>query len=338
MDNNKIIPLKKNRNVILLHPSNSREQMELLNIDDSIEISNAFNPKFKELGYRFSHWNFKEPKLNREEEEKNKELFLQKLGNLFCKTKVFKDFDQKEIVGWGDLFQSIEIELFKVLNSERYTVLYSFYDLDKDPNGSIIKEEFDELTEEEIINTQYEYYCKSPTIIHFTVKESFILYFLSKEKVESIFQELTNLISYLLGESIHYTFYSIIEKNRFSSLIYGFSSIESWIDKTKNQAKWNYDNCPKIKHKNLTFRSKPEVLIFDELQKRDVLFFPMPVSVLSNEDKFYPEPDFLICSKGRFGILEIHGKAYHTSDTAAKESKRARLFKRFMKFMMQLNV
>lgn len=40
------------------------------------------------------------------------------------------------------------------------------------------------------------------------------------------------------------------------------------------------------------------------------------------------EPDFLICHKGKLGILEVMGEGYHNQSTAVKDHDRARLFKK----------
>jgi len=58
------------------------------------------------------------------------------------------------------------------------------------------------------------------------------------------------------------------------------------------------------------------------------LFFPNAAAVLggrAEEDK--KETDFLICSNGKWGLLEVMGEAFHPSATAIKDHDRARLFK-----------
>jgi hypothetical protein len=81
-----------------------------------------------------------------------------------------------------------------------------------------------------------------------------------------------------------------------------------------------------IEHDELRFRSPAEVAIYDELKKRHLLFFPNAAAVLGGEGK-KREPDFLICHKGKWGILEVMGKSYHNETTAVKDHERARLFK-----------
>jgi len=92
-----------------------------------------------------------------------------------------------------------------------------------------------------------------------------------------------------------------------------------------NQALFTFKDGEKIFHKGLNFRSKTETRIFDALIKKDLLVFPMPVAVMGNE-RPYREPDFVVCYKGKVGILEIHGDRWHPPETAAKEHERRRKF------------
>jgi len=61
------------------------------------------------------------------------------------------------------------------------------------------------------------------------------------------------------------------------------------------------------------------------LVKLGLLVFPLPVAVLGKQ-RIYKEPDFVVCYKGKFGILEIHGDVWHPPQTAAKEHERRREF------------
>jgi hypothetical protein len=80
-------------------------------------------------------------------------------------------------------------------------------------------------------------------------------------------------------------------------------------------------------HDGLRFRSPAEVAIYDELRGRKVLFFPNAAAVLGGEKSLKREPDFLICDKGKWGVLEVMGETYHTHANAVKDHDRARLFK-----------
>lgn len=79
-----------------------------------------------------------------------------------------------------------------------------------------------------------------------------------------------------------------------------------------------------IKHDELGFRSPAEISIYDELKKRRLLFFPNAAAILGESGK-KREPDFLVCHKGKWGVLEVMGQSYHTD--AVKDHDRARLFK-----------
>jgi hypothetical protein len=81
-----------------------------------------------------------------------------------------------------------------------------------------------------------------------------------------------------------------------------------------------------ITHDELRFRSPAEVAIYTELKKRELLFFPNAAAVLGGTGE-KREPDFLICHKGKWGILEVMGESYHTAVNAVKDHDRARLFK-----------
>src|SRR5947209_4585496 len=82
-----------------------------------------------------------------------------------------------------------------------------------------------------------------------------------------------------------------------------------------NQAIFTFKDSVKLVHEGLNFRSKTEVRIFDALVKKGLLVFPLPVAVMGTRRK-YKEPDFVVCYKGRCGILEIHGDKWHTPETA----------------------
>src|SRR5262245_20054159 len=79
-----------------------------------------------------------------------------------------------------------------------------------------------------------------------------------------------------------------------------------------------------IKHDELGCRSPAEISIYDELKKRRLLFFPNAAAILGESGK-KREPDFLVCHKGKWGVLEVMGQTYHTD--AVKDHDRARLFK-----------
>jgi hypothetical protein len=90
-----------------------------------------------------------------------------------------------------------------------------------------------------------------------------------------------------------------------------------------------------IKYNFLRFRSPAEVSIAKELDKYNILYFPLPVSVIKGIKK---EPDFLIQhhKTKKFGILEIQGDTYHTPTNAQQDHERANIFQKngvFVKFI-----
>jgi hypothetical protein len=86
-----------------------------------------------------------------------------------------------------------------------------------------------------------------------------------------------------------------------------------------------------ISHDRLHFRSQTEIKIYEELKRRDVIFFVNATAVLGgkierNGRVTLREPDFLICQDGRWGILEPGGDAAHPVQTSMQDHDRARLF------------
>lgn len=80
---------------------------------------------------------------------------------------------------------------------------------------------------------------------------------------------------------------------------------------------------------NLRFRSKTEMKIAQALDRAGVLFWPncMARLGLGGEERRNREADFLICHRGRFGILEVDGEAFHPPSRAAEDHERSRVFK-----------
>jgi hypothetical protein len=92
-----------------------------------------------------------------------------------------------------------------------------------------------------------------------------------------------------------------------------------------NQAVFTYKDGKKFVHQGLNFRSKTEIKIFDALVVQEVLVLPLPVAVMGKA-RLYREPDFLVCYRSKWGILEIYGDKWHPPETAAKEHERRRMF------------
>ena len=80
-------------------------------------------------------------------------------------------------------------------------------------------------------------------------------------------------------------------------------------------------------YNDMKFASQSEIRIAQELEARQVLFFPLPLAVRADTDKFYQdhrEPDFLVCKDGVWGILEV---SYHP-DRYEKDSEKDSWFKK----------
>jgi hypothetical protein len=77
---------------------------------------------------------------------------------------------------------------------------------------------------------------------------------------------------------------------------------------------------------SLCFRSESEIRIARVLDTmHGVLFFPNAKARLGHpQGRENREPDFLVCYKGKWGILEVDGSGYHQ---AANDHARDRLFK-----------
>ena len=90
------------------------------------------------------------------------------------------------------------------------------------------------------------------------------------------------------------------------------------------------DPTATIVWQGLRFRSQSEVKIAQALGKRNVLFFPNCKGYLMKDDgSGSEEPDFLICQKGKWGILEVDGEPFHPAKRTAIEHRRDRWFKRY---------
>lgn len=78
----------------------------------------------------------------------------------------------------------------------------------------------------------------------------------------------------------------------------------------------------------LRFRSESELRVAQALERAGVLFLPnCKARVGPSLGRVTREPDFLICSQGRWGILEVDGEPFHPPERTAQEHERDRLFK-----------
>ena len=83
---------------------------------------------------------------------------------------------------------------------------------------------------------------------------------------------------------------------------------------------------PILTWNNLHFRSQTEIHIVQELDRKKVLFLPNCIARLGFRERRNREADFLICSEGKWGILEVDGGLAHTPTRTAEDHERDRLF------------
>lgn len=96
---------------------------------------------------------------------------------------------------------------------------------------------------------------------------------------------------------------------------------------TNNQAK-DHSSEPPQRWQGLGFRSVTEVVVAKALDDADVLFLSLCATrvTLEGEQRGTFFPDFLVCQRGKWGILEVDGEPWHPPGTAAKGHRRDRYF------------
>jgi hypothetical protein len=79
---------------------------------------------------------------------------------------------------------------------------------------------------------------------------------------------------------------------------------------------------------DLRFRSESEVRIAKALDDVGVLFLPNCMARLNTTDgRRNREADFLVCSAGKWGILEVDGEPFHPPTRTVEDHRRDRYFK-----------
>jgi len=79
---------------------------------------------------------------------------------------------------------------------------------------------------------------------------------------------------------------------------------------------------------NLRFRSRSEVQMARALDRAGVLFLPNCMGRLGQAgNRRNREADFLICTDGKWGILEVDGEPFHPPSRTVEDHERDRLFK-----------
>jgi len=93
-----------------------------------------------------------------------------------------------------------------------------------------------------------------------------------------------------------------------------------------NQA--SVSSSPLRTWKNLRFRSQSEIRIAEALDRRGVMFLPNCLARLTLDDtRANREADFLVCSGGFWGILEVDGEEFHPPSRTAADHARDRVFR-----------
>jgi hypothetical protein len=80
---------------------------------------------------------------------------------------------------------------------------------------------------------------------------------------------------------------------------------------------------------NFRFRSESETRIASALDKiKGALFFPNCKARVGPPDgRLNREPDFLVCYRGKWGILEVDGEPFHPATRTVEDHERDRLFR-----------
>lgn len=97
-------------------------------------------------------------------------------------------------------------------------------------------------------------------------------------------------------------------KEKIKSLITNFKDSNQGVI---TEIAFEKENKSPLVYNEMKFASQSEIRIAQELEKQKVLFFPLPLGVRNdtgNKYKDHREVDFLICSEGKWGILEV---SYH---------------------------
>lgn len=80
--------------------------------------------------------------------------------------------------------------------------------------------------------------------------------------------------------------------------------------------------------RNLRFRSQSEIKIAESLDRVGVFFLPNCIGRLGDlTDRKNREADFLVCHKGKWGILEVDGEPFHPPSRTVQDHDRDRLFR-----------
>ena len=96
---------------------------------------------------------------------------------------------------------------------------------------------------------------------------------------------------------------------------------------THNQGLPFAEGKPLHTWKNLRFRSQTEIRVAEALERAQVLFLPNCMARLGFSQRQNREADFLVCHKGKWGILEVDSLSSHPPTRTVEDHERDRLFK-----------
>jgi hypothetical protein len=77
---------------------------------------------------------------------------------------------------------------------------------------------------------------------------------------------------------------------------------------------------------NHRFRSQAEIRLANALEKARAFFLPNCKARLGISKRENREPDFLVCHKGKWGIIEVDGEPFHPPSRTVDDHERDRLF------------
>jgi hypothetical protein len=84
---------------------------------------------------------------------------------------------------------------------------------------------------------------------------------------------------------------------------------------------------PVVTWNNLRFRSQTEIRVAEALERAQVLFLPNCMARLGVSQRQNREADFLVCQKGKWGILEVDSPSSHPPTRTVEDHERDRFFK-----------
>jgi hypothetical protein len=142
---------------------------------------------------------------------------------------------------------------------------------------------------------------------------------------------------FVIGDAIREAFYALLGVHAQISVRASYITITNqWRhelltllrgDHVTNQGLPFAPQRPVLTWNNLRFRSASEVRIAEALERAQVLFLPNCMARLGFSHRENREADFLICQKGKWGILEVDGPFTHPASRKVDDDERARLFK-----------